>query len=211
MIARPKLPSVLPSIDAPELVKALALEGVEVSLDWSGLSAARVTLDTVSLLEPDLTGTRLRESGWADVRVARGQLGGSDLTGASWRRIEVTAARLSGTIFAEAELKDVTFTDCKFDLANFRLATLTRVHFVRCHLLDADFAGAKLVDVRFSGCELTRADFSGAVMKSVDFPTSQLSDLRGIGGLSGSTLTHEQIIQLAPELAATLGINLLQK
>lgn len=207
MTTPPKLPTRLPLAQLSELTPALAIEAVKVErANWSGQIARRVTFDSASLVEADLTAAQLRESGWSDVAVTGGEFGGLDLLGAAWRRVRVDRGRLSGIILAEAELKDVRFEDAKLDVANFRFAKLAQCEFVRCNLRDADFAGAQLNEVKFIDCDITGGSFAGTRMKSVDLQSTHLENLNGIGGLSGATLSRTQIIELAPELAAALGI-----
>ena len=173
---------------------------------WAGQTSHRLTMETVRLIEPDLTAAKFREGGWIDIEVSGGQLGGLDLTGASLRRVAVARARLSGAVFSEAELKDVTFEDAKLDLANFRHGMLTRVKFLRCQLVEAAFGGAKLTDVTFTGCDLVGAEFANAKLVRVDLRSSTLANILGFSGLGGATIDTQQMIGLLSEFAAELGI-----
>jgi len=198
------MPQLAPSV---KLEPALALEGVEIDqANWAGQKSKLAHIDSVRLIEPDLTGAILREGGWEDVEIIGGQLGGLNLTGSSLRRGLIQRARLSGIVLAETELKDITVEDTKLDLANFRFAKLSRVRFIRCQLIDADFGAAHLVGVDFTNCDLTSADFSGATIKQVDLRSSVVRQIKGIGGLKGATINYDQMITLVPELAAGLGI-----
>lgn len=210
MVSRPVLPKVLALSGAtPALAESDRLESAEYDHPgWPTQIAKRLTLETVRLVEPELTAARLREGRWSDVEVAGGQLGGLDLTGTSLRRVRYVRTRMSGAILAEAEIKDVTFEDAKLDLANFRHATLMRVQFVRCQLTEAAFGGARLMDVVFTNCDLTSAEFSAATLRQVDLRGCTLTSLSGITGLRGGTLSADQMIALMPELAAELGIKL---
>jgi uncharacterized protein YjbI with pentapeptide repeats len=206
MIISPKLPPDLPRV-AAALESGLVLEEVTVKApDWSAQTAARVSLDTVRLDQPLAMGARVRASTWVDVAISGGELAGADLTQSTWRRVAVVGGRFSGIIMPEADLRDVIIADCKLDLANFRRARLARVRFERCLLSEADFGGAQLSDVVFDHCDLTGVDLGGVLSRAVAFPGSTLARLSGIGGLSGCALSADQMIVLAPELAAALGI-----
>jgi uncharacterized protein YjbI with pentapeptide repeats len=207
-ITQPNLPEHMPKGAAlTDLEPAVTLEGVECDqVDWAGQKSKLAHIDSVRLIEPDLTGAILREGRWEDVEVSGGQLGGLNLTGSSLRRLLIQRARMSGVVLAETELKDIIIEDTKLDLANFRFSKLSRVRFVRCQLIDADFGAAQLVDVDFTNCDLTSADFSGATMKRVDLRSSVVQHIKGIGGLKGATINYDQMITLVPELAAGLGI-----
>lgn len=209
LVSEPVLPQELSSAAAAVLERAGRLEASEYNRPaWPAQDAPRLTLDTVRLIEPDLTAARLREGSWTDVEVSGGQLAGLDLTGTSLRRVRLLRPRLSGAVLAEAELKDVIIRDAKLDLANFRHATLTRVRFIDCQLTEAAFGGAKLFDVTFTGCDLSSAEFSAANLRQVDFHGSTLTSLQGVAGLRGGTVNADQMIGLLPELAAELGIKL---
>lgn len=209
-IRQPNLPKQLPqAATLSSLEAAITLEGVECDqIAWAGQKSRLAHLDSVRLVNPDLTGAILREGGWEDVEISGGQLGGLNLTGSSLRRLLIQRARMSGVVLAETELKDVTIEDAKLDLANFRFSKLSRVRCVRCQLVDADFGAAQLVDVDFTNCDLTSADFSGVTMKRVDLRSSVVQQIKGIGGLKGATINYDQMITLVPELAAGLGIEI---
>jgi uncharacterized protein YjbI with pentapeptide repeats len=208
LVSKPDLPKVLPVVaPVPILEPAATIENAEIHQPtWAGQTSKRLTLDTVRLVDPDLTSASLREGGWSDVEISGGQLGGLNLTGTSLRRALIARARLSGVVFTETEIKDVTFEDAKLDLANFRHAKLSRVQFIRCQLIDAAFGGAQLTDVTFTNCDLTSAEFAGAHMKRVDLRSSTLASIQGIGGLAGAIINSNQMITLLPEFAANLEI-----
>ncbi len=202
-----KLPPHLPTQQLSTLEPSLGIESCIINQpQWASQIARRVTFDTIHLVEPDLTAAQLRESGWSDVLIEGGELGGLNLSNSSWRRMEVKQARLSGIIMTETELKDVAFQDIKLDLANFRFAKLAHTTFVRCNLRDIDFAGAQLESIIFQDCDLSGADFSGAHLKHVDLRTSHIEALKGLDGLKGAILSYDQLMMLAPELAAHSGI-----
>jgi uncharacterized protein YjbI with pentapeptide repeats len=207
-ITQPNLPKQLPQAGAlSKLEPGLTLEGVECAeVAWAGQKSKLAHIDSVRLIDPDLTTAVLRQGGWEDVEISGGQLGGLNLTGSSLRRVLIQRARMSGVVLAETELKDITIEDTKLDLANFRFAKLSRIQFVRCQLIDADFGASQLVDVDFTNCDLTSADFSGATLKRVDLRSSTVQQIKGIGGLKGATINYDQMITLVPELAAGLGI-----
>src|ERR1017187_2121518 len=96
-VESPKLPSELPKYDSPKIDSDKKLENAEVTgLDWATKEVKRLSFDTLSLINPDLTSAKLRSGGWADVRILGGTLAGANLTGSNLRRVEVTKARASG-------------------------------------------------------------------------------------------------------------------
>jgi uncharacterized protein YjbI with pentapeptide repeats len=74
----------------------------------------------------------------------------------------------------------------------------------------ADFGNATMTDVVFEDCELEGAVFSGARLRGVSLTGSKLAGMTGIVNLRGATMTLDQLIDIAPGLAAELGIVLEQ-
>jgi uncharacterized protein YjbI with pentapeptide repeats len=77
---------------------------------------------------------------------------------------------------------------------------------VSSSLASADFGGARLTDVTFDRCELGGAQVSQVTCERVDLRGARLDDLRGAGSLRGATVAPEQLIVLAPALAASAGL-----
>ena len=69
-----------------------------------------------------------------------------------------------------------------------------------------DFGGAKLNDVTFDGTDLRGADVSQVRCERVDLRGARLDGIKGAGALSGATVSPEQLVVLAPALAAAVGL-----
>jgi uncharacterized protein YjbI with pentapeptide repeats len=105
----------------------------------------------------------------------------------------------------------VRFAGCKLDYVNFRFATVEYVSFEDCVLSHADFQGARLDSVRFDGCQLAETDFTKATLSRVDLRGSDLAALAGsLLVFRGATVDSLQLMDLAPRLAAELGIQVEQ-
>ncbi|MET7287778.1 pentapeptide repeat-containing protein [Streptomyces sp. NPDC005573] len=155
------------------------------ALDETALGRARF-LDSV-LTAPKGVGTHLAEATFRDVEVADARLGGAQLHGAVLERVVFRGGKLDFLNFREARLKDVVFESCV--------------------LIEPDFAGARLERVEFVDCALREADFGGAVLKDVDLRgAAPLEITRGLGRLAGAVIGTGQLLDLAPALAAELGI-----
>ncbi|MFG2354293.1 pentapeptide repeat-containing protein [Streptomyces sp. NPDC048521] len=160
-----------------------ALTGCAV--DETALGRARV-LDSV-LTGPRGVGTHLAESTFRDVEVVDARLGGTQLHGAVLERVVVRGGKLDCLNLREARLKDVVFESCV--------------------LIEPDFAGARLERVEFIDCALKEADFGGATLTDVDLRgAAPLEVVRGLDRLSGAVISTGQLLDLAPVLAAELGI-----
>jgi hypothetical protein len=207
MITPPKLTRGNPEAIAPRLEPGASFERATLTqVNWAQQTQRRLSLDDVTLVAPDLTSAKLRDGGWADVRMESGLLAGADLAGTSLRRVQLDHVRADGLILSDCEVKDVTISGAKLDLANFRFGQWVKVRFIGCSLRDVDFNGSQLGHVTFEDCELTGADFSGAKLHEVDLRSARFDSLGGMGGLRGAIMSYDQMIGLVPDMASELGI-----
>ncbi|WP_372343753.1 pentapeptide repeat-containing protein [Streptomyces sp. KL116D] len=132
---------------------------------------------------------------------------GTDLAEATLRDVEVVDARLGGVQLHGAGLERVVIRGGKIDYLNLRKARLKDVVFEGCVLVEPDFGGARLERVEFPGCVLKGADLSGVTLTDVDLrEAAQLEIARGIDRLGGAVISPGQLLDLAPALAAHLGV-----
>lgn len=128
-----------------------------------------------------------RAGTWRDTVVEGCRIGALDLSTASWNRVLVRGGRV--------------------DFANLRGAELVDVTFHGVDLRDLDLGSANLRRVRFSGCRIGRLDVAGARLEAVDLRGSDITDgLDGVGDLRGAVVSSSQLLQLAPLMAAHLGV-----
>ncbi|GAB3122408.1 pentapeptide repeat-containing protein [Streptomyces calidiresistens] len=177
--------------------------GVDLSgEDGGGAAFLECLLRDCVLDETRLRGARLVDSLLENVRGLGVGFAEGVLRDVEWRD-----ARLGGAQFFGAELNRVVFRGGKIDYANFRQAGLTDVAFVNCVLVEPDFGGAKLERVSFEGCEVRGADLSAVRMTDVDLRgVTGLEIARGVESLAGAVVTPTQLLDLAPVLAAHLGL-----
>jgi uncharacterized protein YjbI with pentapeptide repeats len=181
-----------------------------------------VLFDGVEVTDPDASGARLLDCAWRSATVTGGTLAKARLD-APWLR----SARITGTELADSHWTDGTllaselagvqayglvarrllFRGCKLDAVNLRGAALTDVVFDDCVLRDVDFGGAKLTKVRFAGSALHGARFDNVSLRDVDLRGTRVLELAsGYDALRGAIIDTAQLLDLAPALAATLGI-----
>ncbi|WP_406060667.1 pentapeptide repeat-containing protein [Streptomyces sp. NBC_01077] len=191
--------------------------GLEPDGDYDGLELAGLDLTGQSgegarfldcalrecgLDEARLTGARFLDSVLTGVRGV-----GTVLAGAQLRDVELVDARLGGAQLHGAVLERVVVRGGKSDYLNLRSAKLKDVVFEGCVLSEPDFGGAVLERVEFVDCVLTGVDFSGARLKDVDLRGAQRLEIaRGVESLAGAVISTAQLFDLAPVLAAQLGV-----
>ncbi|MYT21414.1 pentapeptide repeat-containing protein [Streptomyces sp. SID7760] len=186
-------------------------DGLEFAdLDFAGQEGIGARFMDCALRRCALDGAGLAKARILD-SVLEGVRGvGTDLSGASLRDVELVEARLGGVQLHGAVLERVVFRGGKIDYLNLRKARLKDVVFDGCVLVEADFAGAVLERVEFRGCALRGADVTGARMADVDLRGAlELDIARGVGALAGAVISPSQLFDLAPSLAAQLGLRVL--
>jgi uncharacterized protein YjbI with pentapeptide repeats len=151
--------------------------------------------------------TRLRHARLLDSVLTAPRGVGTDLAEATLRDVELVDARLGGAQLHGAVLERVLIRGGKIDYLNLRKAKLRDVVFEGCVLVEPDFGGARLERVEFVDCVLKGADLSGVTLTDVDLRgAAQLEIARGVERLAGSVISPAQLLDLAPVLAAELGV-----
>ncbi|MFI1464221.1 pentapeptide repeat-containing protein [Nocardia carnea] len=174
------------------------------------------------LAEPDLRSTVFGQCAFRSVHIDHGVAGGArfadvwlhgvrftgtDMPDAAWMDAEVIDGAWSGVESSGAELRRVVFHNCKLDSVNFRNARLTKVRFVDCVLRHVDFGSAKLSEVSFPGSEVSALTVRNAQLKKVDFRRAHSIGIAdGVESLRGALVTPGQLLDLAPTLAAAVGL-----
>lgn len=132
---------------------------------------------------------------------------GTDLAESTLRDVELADARLGGVQLHGSVLERVRVRGGKIDYLNLRKARLRDVVFEGCVLVEPDFGGARLERVEFVDCVLKGADLTAATLVDVDLrAAASLEIARGVDRLAGAVISTGQLLDLAPVLAAALGV-----
>jgi uncharacterized protein YjbI with pentapeptide repeats len=188
----------------------------------SGSVYDTVSFEQLAFEDADGAACRFLESTFTGVNFERGSLRGArfndvwchstrwvstGLTNLDCVDWEVIASAVIGVEAYSSRLRRVRFFGCKFDSVNFRSAELTDVVFQDCQLRDVDFGQAKLTQVSFPGSTLSPVRFGQAQLKDVDLTGAKsLEPADGIEALRGATITHGQLLELAPLFAEAAGV-----
>ncbi|MGW0766818.1 pentapeptide repeat-containing protein [Streptomyces sp. NPDC002676] len=202
-----RLPPLEPWADG-ELEPDGDYDGLEFrEADLAGQRGAGARFLDCALRDCAVDETGLRQARFLDTVLSGLRGVGTDLAEATFRDAELTDARLGGTQLHGAVLERVVVRGGKLDYLNLREARLKDVVFESCVLVEPDFAGARLERVEFVDCTLKEADFSGVTLTDVDLRgAASLEIARGLDRLSGAVISTGQLLDLAPVLAAELGI-----
>lgn len=148
--------------------------------------AKAVSIVDSVLQRVDVVSLSAVESGWWNVVVEQSRLGSVELHGST--------------------LRNVHFVRCKLGYLNLRDTTLTDVAFTDCIIEDLDLMRATATRLAFSGTRISRLELSRSRLEDVDLRGARLADIGTLEGLRGATITLDQLLDIAPALAASLGI-----
>ncbi|WP_217211110.1 pentapeptide repeat-containing protein [Streptomyces sp. AC550_RSS872] len=191
--------------------------GLEPDGDYDGLEFREEDLTGqdgagARFMDCALTGCALDETRLHHARILDSVLTGlrgvgTDLAESTLRDVELVDARLGGVQLHGAVLERVVIRGGKIDYLNLRKAKLKDVVFEGCVLVEPDFGGARLERVEFVDCALKGVDLTGVTLAEVDLRgAAELDIARGVDRLSGAVISSGQLLDLAPVLAAQLGI-----
>jgi uncharacterized protein YjbI with pentapeptide repeats len=126
-------------------------------------------------------------------------------------RATLRGCRMTGIQLAESTIRDALFEDCRIDLAAFRMTRFERVVLRDCVLREADLAEAQLGSVVLERCDLAGADLSHATFRQSELRGCRCDGLIAAERLHGVAMPWPDILALAPELAAAVGIAVLEE
>ncbi len=154
------------------------------------LELPRARFSECLLAEVHATSIDVRDSVWRDCLLADGRIGALAAPGASWTSVRIRGGKLNFVDLSGSRLRHVVFEGCSIG--------------------ELDLGEAQVRSVRFVGCHLDVLIVEGARLTEVDLSGADLRGLRGIGNLRGATVSREQLIDLAPLLAAHVGLSVLE-
>jgi len=146
-----------------------------------GLAMAESVLEQVELVS-----LHAADGGWRQVEVRNSRIGSAELSGSVWRSVH--------------------FSGCKLGYLNLRDSGVSDLQFTNCIIEELDLMRAKATRVAFADCRVSRLELTRATLVDVDLRGAQLSDVGDLAGLAGATVSLEQLLDLAPLMAARLGV-----
>lgn len=126
----------------------------------------------------------------------------------AWRGVTLARCRLGALDLHGSRLTMVTVMGGKFDFVNLRASRLRDVLLRDCAIGELDLGGARFERVALPGCTVDRLQLHDTTLTDVDLRDTRIGEVHGIQHLRGATLRAGQLVQLAPAMAAHLGIEL---
>lgn len=156
------------------------------------VAVAAWVLDRCRLLEcrladPEVTSVRGRDATWRAVEVRGGRLPALELDGSTWDGVMLSGTRLGYVNLRDATLTDVEFAGCRIDTLDLGAATAHRL--------------------RFADCVVEELIVTRAALRDGDLRGATIDQVQGVAGLAGASVSPDQVLALAPALAAELGIH----
>jgi uncharacterized protein YjbI with pentapeptide repeats len=129
-----------------------------------------------------------------------------DFSDSTWRNCEITGGRLGAVGLPGSAWTDVRVRNVKLGFVNLAGARLEEVVFEECEIGSLDAGSARLRSVSFVGCDIHELNLAEATLSKVDLSGAKLKTLVGVESLRGAIIGHGQLLDLAPLLAAQLGV-----
>lgn len=175
-------------------------------LDLSGSDLTRTTfaeclLERVALHDADLRGLHLTECRLGQVDAASFSAPRS-----TWRDVVLDGSRLGAVAAYESSWRSLLVTDSKLGYLNARGSTWTDVTLRGCTVEELDLTNATCTRVQLDDCRIGTLRVQSATLADVDLRTARLEVVEGLAGLAGAWVSESQLAELAPLLAAHLGV-----
>ncbi|GAB2608433.1 pentapeptide repeat-containing protein [Kocuria himachalensis] len=217
----------MPRRDTPTPPKLRALRLPELTAGDPSVLRAHGTYEALTFTDDDLTGMDLTNVGFTDcslsaLNVHELELTSAHITDSCLHHLDiptVSAAyiELRGVVLEDSRLgvlqciegswNSVHVRNAKIGYVSLRGASVRDVQFTGCVIGELDLTGAQVQRVSFDDTEVGTLDVSGATLADVDLRAVDLPEITGLGHLRGATINDFQLQQLAPAMAAHLGID----
>lgn len=157
-----------------------------VALVSQEAEATGADLHDTLVVRPEITVLRAPRGRWTDVVYEGGRLGVLEAYDSTWSR--------------------VAFRQTKLSYVNLRSTEVTDLTLAGCHIEELDVSDATLRRVSLRDCRIETLMVRGAKLESVDLRGGAYSQISGVSDLRGAIVESGLLIELAPLLAATIGI-----
>jgi len=200
-VSAPDLPPVLepaaPGRRSDVFAARLELAGT-VDLGYSTLEQCVVAADADAV---DLTGGTVVDVDLSGVRIASLRM-----RDAGVRRVRIRGGRIGTLDLSQASVAELELREVRIDYLNLGAAKVTDLEVIGCTIRTIDLPQAELTRVRFADTSSDEIDTRGMRAKDLDLRGLDALSYLDANSLRGATLTSFQVQQLAPVIAAGIGI-----
>jgi uncharacterized protein YjbI with pentapeptide repeats len=201
----------LPAGMAPFAGGALSPDGDYDAVHFAGLDFADQCADDAAFLGCWLERCGLDEVSMRRVRISECRLDdlqatSLDVTDSTWRDSLLTVRRVGALMAIGASWSSVRVRGGRLDLVDLSGARLHGVAFEGCAIGELDLGTCEGRDLAFESCEIELLDVTGARLVNADLTGATIGAVKGVAGLRGAIVSPTQLIDLAPQLAAHLGM-----
>ena len=203
------LPETLTSFLGPALEPHGDYDAVHFAgLDFAGQAANDAGFLGCWFERCGLDGVSMRRARVSECRLDELRATSLDAADSVWRDTAVTVRRVGALLSTGGAWSSVRVRGGRLDLVDLSGTKLASVAFEGCAIGELDLGTVEARDLSFAGCEIELLDVTGARLVRADLTGASIGGVRGVAGLRGATVTAQQLMDLAPLMAAQLGIML---
>lgn len=162
----------------------------------NGSHFSDVVVDEFVVASSRLVETRFEQTAAPVVKAAR----------SAWRDVEFDGGRLGAIEAFDLDGRAVHFRGCRISYLNLRGSKLLDFSFTDCIIDELDLLQADARRFAFPGSRIGSLTVHNSKVADFDLRGAELSSVSGWTSLAGATLTEEQLMLLAPQMAAELKI-----
>ena len=193
--------------EADELAAGETVEDLQlVEADLSGADLPALSLLSCRFSEVFANDTDLAAARLVDCRLERLSATYLHSPRSTWQTVELVDSRIGAWEIYDADVESVLIEDCRMGFTNL-VGTVLRDVLIRGTRIDElDLSGIDAQRVRFEDCRVGVLRLRGGSLSDVDLRGLEMSMVDGVDSLAGTTISGEQLTELAPLLAQHLGL-----
>ena len=193
--------------EADELTAGEMVEDLElVEADLSGGDLSALTLLSCRFSEVFANDTDLAAARLVDCRLERLSATYLHSPRSTWRTVELVDSRIGAWELYDADVESLLIEDCRLGFTNLAGTTVRDLLIRATRIDELDLSGIDAQRVRFEDCQVGTLRLHGGSLSDVDLRGLEMRTVSGVGSLAGATVSSGQLIDLAPLMAAHLGL-----
>ena len=193
--------------EADELAAGETVEDLQlVEADLSGADLSALSLLSCRFSEVFANDTDLAAARLVDCRLERLSATYLHSPRSTWHTVELVDSRIGAWEIYDADVESVLVEDCRMGFTNLVGTALRDVLIRGTRIDELDLSGIDAQRVRFEDCRVGVLRLRGGSLSDVDLRGLEMSMVDGVDSLAGTTISGEQLTELAPLMAVHLGL-----